>query len=378
MKALFVLHEGVFIYGANRSISGVLKNTEYDYDLMIGRSFTKKPDERELREMFGSHLRNIYVVWLPRYRCHVYDRLSLYSECAQIVNNVMAFLHAPGRKRIIRKGGYDYVHLNSVVLYPMVDSSARYVMHMREFLNERYRRIGNVVRALQQVRGVIYIDKKTRVITEKIVVNANSILLNNPFDMTWVQDVDYGESLKRYGLSPQNVVFAMLGQICDFKGSRRVIEAFMRHRNENSRLLIAGNDEHAYARECREMARDDKRILFCGELKDTGSIYRVSDYIIRGEADFGIGRTIYEGLFSGAGVIVPGRPENLLDMPESDSFREDIYLCDVENGQDLTEVIDECARHKRTGRQFLSNIGEYMTKYNAFIDRILADGGEEE
>ena len=76
MKALFILHEGIFIYGANRSITGVLQNLSYDYDLMICRSFTKRVDKTELRELMGKRLRNIYEVWMPRYRCQYYDKIG--------------------------------------------------------------------------------------------------------------------------------------------------------------------------------------------------------------------------------------------------------------------------------------------------------------
>lgn len=96
MKALFVLHEGIFIYGANRSIAGVLQNLEYDYDLLICKSFTRRPDEEELRRLLGSRLQNIYTVWMPRYRCQYYDKVSLLSECSHIVN--MSWLFFAGEK----------------------------------------------------------------------------------------------------------------------------------------------------------------------------------------------------------------------------------------------------------------------------------------
>lgn len=370
MKALFVLHEGIFIYGANRSITGVLQNIEYDYDLLICKSFTRKADEAELRNLLGSHLKNIYTVWMPRYRCQYYDKVSLFSECSHIVNNIMAFFCKGKRKRVIRQGGYDYVHLNSLVLFPIIDGNARYVVHAREIINPRYRRIRQFARALEQASGVIYIDEATRIPIEVVVKNKRAMVLNNPFDMRWVENSDYEDSLKKCGVTRANTIFAMLGQVGDNKGSKFVLRSFMRHENPNSRLLIVGNHNHAYGRECEKITENDTRVIYCGEMKDTGSIYRVSDYIIRGEPQFCIGRTIYEGLFAGAGVIIPGYETDRERMQSGEELRDKIHFYEPENEEALTAVIQECSLVKQTDRKFRSNIGHYMEQYNRFIEKI--------
>ena len=370
MKALFVLHEGIFIYGANRSITGVLQNIEYDYDLLVCKSFTRKADEEELRRLLGSHLKNIYTVWMPRYRCQYYDKVSLFSECSHIVNNIMAFFCKGKRTRLIRQGGYDYVHLNSLVLFPIIDGNARYVVHAREIINPQYRRIGQFVKALERAAGIIYIDEATRIPIEAVMRNKRSMVLNNPFDMTWVANTDYEDSLKKCGVTQENTVFAMLGQVGDNKGSKFVLRSFMRHANPNSRLLIVGNNNHAYGRECGKMTENDGRVIFCGEMKDTGSIYRISDYILRGEPQFCIGRTIYEGLFAGAGAIIPGHEADLERMQAGEELRDKIHFFEPESEESLAAVIQECSYVKQADRKFRSNIGHYMERYNRFIDKV--------
>lgn len=370
MKALFVLHEALFIYGANRSIAGVLQNLEYDYDLLICRSFTRRGDEAELRQLLGNHLRNICTVWMPRYRCQYYDKVSLYSECSHIVNNMMAFFSRGKRKRLIRQGGYDYVHLNSLVLFPIIDSNARYVVHAREIINPKYRRIRQFVRALEQAAGIIYIDEATRIPIEKIMKNDRKLVLNNPFDMKWVEKADYEESLQKCGVTRENTIFAMLGQVGDNKGSQFVIRAFLRHNNPTSRLLIVGNNEHAYGNECRRITKDDNRVIFCGEMKDTGCVYRISDYIIRGEPQFCIGRTIYEGLFSGADVIIPGQETDLAKMQAGETLREKIHFYEPGSEESLAETIGKCSLVKQENRDFRSNIEHYMEQYNQFIQKV--------
>lgn len=371
MRALFVLHDGVFIYGANRSISELLKNVKYDYDLMIGRSFTKNPNEAELRQMFGGHLKNIYVVWLPRYRCFSFCKQGLYSECSHVANNFMAFLCAHKRKKLIRKGQYDYIHLNSVILYPLIDSHAKYILHMREFVDQGYRDIKRVKKACESTAGIIYIDEGTKRNTEKVLCNPHNTIIVNPFDMTAVQEVDYEKSLKKYHLSPNNVVFAMLGRIEDLKGSKMVLRSFMKHKNANSRLLIVGDDEHAYAKQCKKMAQSDNRIIFCGVQKDTREVYRISDYIIRGDTEIGMGRTMLEGLYAGAAIIIPCDKAGRSGADDIQEFADRIYLYDVQDESALTAVIDGCSKCKRVNREFKSNIMDYMQQYYAFVNQVI-------
>lgn len=376
MKSLFIIHEGIFIYGANRSISGVLQNIDYDYDLLICKSFTKKIDEEELRRLLGKRLQNIYFAWMPRFRCQYYDKVSFLSECSHIVNNIMAFFATHRRKSIIAQGGYDYVHLNSLVLFPIIDDKAKYVIHAREIINPQYRRIKKFIMALEKAAGIIYIDEATRIPIEAIVKNNKAIVLNNPFDMTHIAGVDYDNSLKQYGVSEENTVFAMLGQVGDNKGSKFVIRSFMGHSNPDSRLLIVGNHNHAYGRECEKMTEDDPRIIYCGELKNTAGIYRISDYIVRGEPQFCIGRTIYEGLFAGTGVIIPGHEQDLERMQSGEELRGKIHFYEPESAESLTAVIEECSRHKQDDREFRSNIADYMKQYHIFIDKIVIDKEE--
>ncbi|MCM1266533.1 MAG: glycosyltransferase [Bacteroidales bacterium] len=371
MKALFVLHEGIFIYGANRSIAGVLQNLEYDFDLLICKSFTRKADEAELRRLLGPHLQRIFTVWMPRYRCQYYDRVSVFSECSHVVNNVMAFFSQGKRKRVIRQGGYDYVHLNSLVLFPVIDDQAGYIVHAREIIDPQYRRIRQFTGALEHAAGIIYIDEATRIPIEAVMRNRRAMVLNNPFDMMWVENVDYEKSLKECGVTRENTIFAMLGQVGDNKGSKFVLRAFMQHANPNSRLLIVGNNDHAYGRECAKMTENDKRVIYCGELKDTGGIYRISDYIIRGEPQFCIGRTIYEGLFAGAGVIIPGHAADIEKMQSGEELREKIHFYEPKNEASLASVIQKCSLSKQTDRVFQSNIRHYMEQYNRFIDKAL-------
>ncbi len=373
MKALFVLHESKFVYGANRSLSELLKNIDYDFDILICKSFTKKIDEQEIRELLGNHLKRIYICWLPRYRCYIYNKLGIISELSHYVNNLMSLIYSNKRKRIIKQGSYDYVHLNSPVLFPVLDDNAVYIMHVRDIVRSNYYNTKKLRQKMKKAKGIIYIDEATKVALQKVFSENRGIVLNNPFSMLSLKEVSYEESLKRYDINKDETVFAMLGQVTESKGSKFVVQSFMKQHNEKSRLLIVGNHNHSYGRECEEMAKSDKRIIFCGELKDTREIYRISDYILRGDPQFCIGRTIFEGLYAGCGVIVPGCINDLQFFPEGEKFEEKISFYSPKNEEDLSDVIEKQAQYKQIDRKFYSNIKEYVERFNQYINGMLKD-----
>lgn len=376
MKALFIMHESNFIYGANRSITGLLRKINYDFDILICKSFTKKVAEGEIRSLLGDHLKNIYICWLPRYRCFDFDKRGMISELSHYVNNIMACINSHKRKKIIARGNYNYIHLNSLVLFPIINDEDIYIIHIREIFSQQYHNKKKLFGKLYKASGLIYIDEAVKKALGQIIDNRRTIVLNNPFDMLRIREEDYEDNIKKYNCKKDNVIFAMLGQLADTKGSKFVIRSFMGQHNENSRLLIVGNDNHAYGRECRDLARKDKRIIFCGELKNVDGIYRISDYIIRGESQFCIGRTIYEGLFSGAGVIIPGSVKDLERMPDKEIFKEKICFYKPQDTMSLLHVL-ETSCTKQVDREYRSNTDDYIRQYNYFINGIVEKGGTE-
>lgn len=370
MKVLFVLQGGQFIYGANRSIEILLKKLDYNYDLMICKSFTISVNEEEIRERFGKHLKNIYVCWVPRYRCHMFDKRGVMSEISHIVNNVMAFLFSWKRNKIFKKNEYSYIHLNSLVLYPMINKKNKYIIHAREVINADYLLNKRLIYRLKMALGVIYIDSATKEAIECECHGIKGLILNNPFDMTYVAKKNHEECLKRYGLEDGKVIYAMLGQIEKSKGSDLVLKAF-HSTNVDSYLLIVGANEHAYARELQELYKEDTRIKFCGEEIDTSYIYCICDYVIRGENQFCIGRTIYEGLYAGCSVIIPGVENDLDNIPNYEVYKEQIIFYNPSDIQSLAKRILICATKKMVERKYRTNIPEYLELYYKFVNKFI-------
>ena len=371
MKALFILTGGQFLYGANRSISGLLRELDYEYDIMICKGFTTKIDEESIRQILGKNLKNIYECWLPRYRCYFFDKNGFISELSHYINNCMAYLCRHKKNVIIEKGNYDVIHLNSLVLYPLINKDKKYIIHARELINPKYKWIDLFKKHIRKAAGIIYIDVSTQKSVEAYYEHKKGIVINNPFDMLTVENLEYRECMNRFQLSYDTTVFSMLGQIGKSKGSDLVLEAFHRVKSSNIAMLVVGNYEHKFGRMLIEKYKDDKRIIFCGEYLDTSPIFRISDYILRGEDQFCIGRTIYEGLYSGCGVIIPGNESNLESIVENEIWGDKIVFYEPVNLNELVDCIDACAKKKFIEKKYYSNTKDYVKKYKAFIEDVL-------
>lgn len=124
-----------------------------------------------------------------------------------------------------------------------------------------------------------------------------------------------------------------------------------------------------YIEECHKKADSCNNICFLGEQKDMDFVYRISDYIIRAEEYFVTGRTVYEGLYAGCGLIVQSKKEDDKNkMQEYERFQDRIYFYQARNEDSLIKIFETLPEEKRMTRVFLSNTEEYAKKVTAFLE----------
>jgi glycosyltransferase involved in cell wall biosynthesis len=105
----------------------------------------------------------------------------------------------------------------------------------------------------------------------------------------------------QWGLKDQDIVFGMVGKICEEKGQREVIAALgMLGKGQPLKLLIVGNiKSRAYFAELEEVceAYDIKdRVLFTGYQRDVFDVLRLMDCLIVASSAESFGRTIIEAM----------------------------------------------------------------------------------
>lgn len=364
-KALFITHD-TGNYGASRSLQLLLSNyRSVSVDMIVQRKFRGRHNHDDLRQRFGGCANRIWEAFLPFDTCYDGGRKNIiFGVLLKLYNKVFWGRDKKRIKNAISGGGYDFIHLNSLVLYPMLTERYPFVLHVREIYD------GSNPKAIDYVKkaaGVIFIDEATRAPFRDVPLRKNAVL-NNPFDMTPVATyADYRSERADLDVE-KHTIFSMIGVASEKKGTEFIIRCFMKFKDENARLLLVGGREKATLEKCRMLARNDRRIIFWGEEPNIMKLYAFSDYILRGEELSCIGRTVYEGLYAGCGVIIPGGDrDHPAQMFEFDAFRGSIFFYTPRNEPKLLTLFQRLSGAKIRTRRLRSNVVEYVRSFHEFV-----------
>lgn len=376
MKTLFIIHSTNMIYGAARSLSTVTRSWDDEFDIVFPkdfpRDFLKKSnrfDGVDFHEFYGKNLRNVYYAWMPFiFALNDENKETIKWKIKYSINYMLGKLFQHRIYQIIEKNQYDIVHLNSLILFPLLTSKYPMFIHVREVTNAQETLKRWIVKKFGKAKGVIFIDNATEVPFSSRLNDIRSIVLNNPFDMRGIELLDKISIRQRYHINDGEVVFTIAGAVAEVKGVDFVIQCFVKTKI-NAKLLVVGSGEQKFLDKCEKIAGLDNRVVFTGELIDMLPIYAISDYIVRGDDIFCIGRTTYEGLYARASVIVPGSMENEKDMFEYEKNRDRIFFYPPRNETALVTMFEKCDILKNNVRIGDSNVVGYLEEFSDFVKR---------
>lgn len=357
IRKLFIVNSASQLGGANRSLRNLIINLNEKVDLMVPKG--AGTSDQVIRNYFGSNINKIYRFYLP-FRMSYNHGDSKGSLLRWWLETEVVY--RKNRKKIVNvilANKYDYVHLNSYVLYPLVTKKYPTYIHVREIC-----RANPVIKKLIQAKirnakGIIYIDESTKA---ALGIEKNSIVINNPFNQKPVLDVDTESVRNKYCIKEMETVFSFISaSVSSEKGMSFIADAFVKADCQNAKLLMVG---------VKKVPKYKKypNIIFVGSVSKMEEIYAVTDYVLRGESQFCIGRTTYEGLYSGCGVIIPGIFEkDSKKMFEYDKFKDKIYFYEPRNKESLINILHERIGKRKNEILGLSNVEEYVKQFNEFI-----------
>ena len=359
IKVLFITHD-VSIYGASRSLQTLLNNYDNEnvqVDLAVNKKIVGKQDKADIGRRFNVPEESIVEFYLPFSLCWS-GQPALPFQVK--IKNMLSRLTRSALNNFIKKENYDAVYLNSLVLHTLVTKEVKFITHVREVFDRTHH---DVIRNLKKAKGIIYIDQSTHDAFAGELVE-HSIILNNPFDMRRVQQASSPDVPAE---RTARTVFSIIGQVQEGKGTLFIIQSFIQStENTNGTLLIVGGGDEDYTRRCKQEAAGRSNIIFYGEESSIEKIYKISDYIIRGESFPCIGRTVYEGLYSGCDVIIPGsKADNTLGIESF--FLDSVHFYEPRNIVALAKIFDRCMGNKITKRTYTSNVNEYVGKFHSFL-----------
>jgi glycosyltransferase involved in cell wall biosynthesis len=366
LKVLFVTHV-VTLGGASRSLRELVNAYEaVDAELAVPR-FAGAPDDAAIRRFFGQRLGRIHRFWLPWSEVYVGHPAVWQSARSHLLFPLMWRAEQRRFGKFVERQKFDAVHLNSLVLHPMVSPDLPFTLHVREILTDRKH---GVRRDAARTRGTVFIDVATKKPFEPSLP-PHHVILNNPVDMTGVGEPP-ADIARRLGGDPASLtVFAMIGDLTDEKGVPFVIEVFRRARSSDVRLVLVGKSTPAMRSRLEQLADGDRRIVFWGEEREIAKLYTVADFVLRGEGYPCVGRTIYEALYAGCGVIIPGRREGH-GMFELDRFGDRVHFYPPRDEDAFVAQIDALTGTKYSAKRGESNVPGYVAAFDRFLRRALA------
>jgi len=375
-KILFVTHT-LSIYGASRSLEGLLCNLQGDISLVVPTlPWKKAPIVSEIGKRFSVDSNKVFPWFLPYRDCFVGESAPWSGKLKRLLKNLIwRFFYKNRFSRWIKKSGFDLVHLNSLCLVDLIESEPRMSLHVRE----RWNKNDNLLKKIFPVAGLVFIDSSTKEsLCHKPSENFHTtpmICLPNPTDLVIASDEE-SHKIRRNLLREDSAaltLFSIIGRI-DFpgKGVDFLIENFLSLNDPNARLLLFGAGHAKEIARAKKIANQDARILFLGEQSDQTLIYACTDIVLRGENAFAIGRSIQEGLVAGCRIIMPAP---LFDRAKHSDLSTEMFsqisFYEARNSSSLVKALQSNSGFQRKKPLNLdSSAKPYAEKISQFLERI--------
>lgn len=354
MKILVIGHSDFgSSYGAATSIRNHFRCLSGVDDFQFAHIYRKGLGRLQSNASLGAiaELFDLRAMWIPVDEC-IFEHTSpdIFRELYGLrIPNMFSRMFSERLIKYIIKIDPIIVHLNSVVLWPVIElvknhavlKHLKIIMHVRELVD-----CEGVIKARDALRKVdkfIFIDEATRgrfMGCMPYKLSISNEVVQNPFGMGELIDQDFE------GVFPgDSLNFAVAGIIGPDKGVEFICESFSVNPPLNARLYIIGKPNALS--EVLKKKYECKNIIFVGEIEDMSGrgVFQHIDCIIRGENVFCTGRSMYEALYAGGMAIVPGESGDILNDANLREFRDSVILYEPRSVRALQDSLHLAARY---------------------------------
>ena len=274
-------------------------------------------------------------------------------------------------KRILKKNSISHIHLNSLVLWPVllfIPKEIRKIIHIRERHDKKISGIFsdfkiNTIKKYADV--IIAIDK----VTAKPFKDSSKLkIIRNPFDMRIARN-KRGEKKKildKYRISGERSNIALIGSLSENKGQEfflKIADSF-----QNSDLfnfLIVGKVNNFLSEILKRKVSKIRNTYYIGEVEDIGDIYAISEIIIRCEEYYITGRTSWEAFFAGSSnILLPVKNSSKIKecVPEDEILEQFIFYTARDINDARSKLISTKSR-KVQSIDIDNNLKEFSSKF---------------
>lgn len=335
MKILVIGHSDIYsAYGAATSLRNHFKCLSDVETLCFSHVYRKGIRQKNKGTNFPlqKNLQNLESMWLPiDGNAYTHTSPGFWKNVYGVVfPNFLARIFKYQFIRYLESSGADLIHLNSIVLWPIIEiirkipklRNVKIIMHVRELWDKN--RLLLAAKSLKFVDRFVFIDEavKNRMMEHlPDLLKIIPTVIQNPFESNAIVDEKVGTLFNKNECN-----FAIAGIIGEDKGVEFICKSYSKSRPQNSRLFVIGKRNKLSQKLKKQYASVE--INFTDEINNMGErgAFSFIDCIIRGERIFCTGRSTYEALYAGGFAIIPGNSSDVENDKELCKFKERIFF----------------------------------------------------
>lgn len=370
MRQVIILHSRDLKGGACESVKLLIENIGHPVDLIVPKGDSDYITMREIKRFYGKNVNEVFEFFLP----YNYEQIegSEHFDLGKIRLRSRLFQsHKKELYRFFCEKKYEHIHLNSFGLYTMLNKHFPMTLHIRENVKGDLLQLLGIYQYLKQAKGLVFIDDVTKEPFKRLKVP--NIVLANPVNQTMIEELSANEILEFFGFEKDTVIFTIAGAISEIKGQEFLIRTFNKFHEYPWKLLIVGDGVVKDIKKCTHLAEGNPDIVFLGQLnkKRMLEVYRITDYIVRAEAFFAIGRTVYEGLYSGANLIIQGSEKDTHRIDNYERYKDRIFSYLPRDEQSFLNVLHQINGEKVKVHHGETNVRKYSELFNQWVNNVV-------
>jgi len=279
--------------------------------LIIQPRSSTPPDEKNDAYYFLKQKICHYVwqlPWSPVDQIGGYPSLKRNVSCVLAnMKSLLFFVFLYNKK--LKKEKIEIVHLNSIILWPILlvlPNDVRAIIHVREgFLDSFEAKCAQTI-IKKKASEIISIDDFCAMPFSN---TSKSIVILNPFNMSKAREMKQSklELLKKFGLPNDSFVVSVIGRIEQNKGQHLISSIAKKINSDRIVFLVVGLPNGKFGNQCLEDIQQYSNVKYLGQINDMDQIYAITDIVLRLDLIdyFPLGRTVWEGIFSGCVALLP-------------------------------------------------------------------------
>jgi len=175
---------------------------------------------------------------------------------------------------------------------------------------------------------------------------------------------------KKYKVDPKKIHVSLIGRISRVKGQNFFCN--LAENNEFSNIfefIIAGKGKSEYINMIFKKTKRIENLYYLGEIENIDEMYAIAHIVIRCDDFFPLGRTVWEGLYSGCKSLLPVSKYD--DISEIKKYlNKEIFLYNIRN---INSAILKLVEIKNIGFSInenipTNNIDSYIKEIGKFFN----------